>query len=124
MIGMIYLPHRPFLPMVPHAMPWRCNLNANRDSARRLDWTWPICSEIFPFIGYIEPRQPAHQKSGSSGSFRVAAPQSAAQAVCALGLANNATSGLRRDRKSVVYGKSVSVSVDSGGGGNIKKKKK
>src|SRR3546814_8080630 len=100
MIGMIYLPHRPFLPMVPHAMPWRCNLNANRDSARRLDWTWPICSEIFPFIGYIEPRQPAPQKSGSSGSFRVAAPQSAAQAVCAMGLANNATSGLMRSEEN------------------------
>src|SRR3546814_16592366 len=94
MIGMIYLPHRPFLPMVPHAMPWRCNLNANRDSARRLEWTWPICSEIFPFIGYLEPRQPAHQTSGSRGSVEVAAPQSAAQAVCTMGVANNATSGL------------------------------
>src|SRR3546814_4645288 len=94
MVGIIYRPPRPVLPMVPHAMPWRCNLNANGDSARRLDWTWPICSEMFPFIGYIDPRQPAHQKIGSSGSFRVAAPQSAEQAVCAMGLANNATSGL------------------------------
>src|SRR3546814_7057172 len=53
------------------------------------DWSSDVCSSDL-----IEPRQPAHQKSGSSGSFRVAAPQSAAQAVCAMGLANNATSGL------------------------------
>src|SRR3546814_8319738 len=37
---------------------------------------------------------------------------------------NGATRGTRTDRKSVVEGKSVSVSVDLGGSRSIKKKKK
>src|SRR3546814_7501373 len=67
MIGIRYFLHRPLVPIVPQASAWRCILYAKRERASRDDCTWPIDAGILPLSGYIEPWQPAHQKSWSSG---------------------------------------------------------
>ena len=81
-------------PIVPQASPSRCILKAKRESARRDAWTWPTCEATLPFIGYIGPWQPAHQKVASSGRRAVAAMQSPAHAACATGLEKTTASGL------------------------------
>ncbi len=53
-----------------------------------------MLAETLPFIGYIDPWQPAHQNISSIGSFAVEATQSAAQAASASGLAKSTASGL------------------------------
>src|SRR5436305_167195 len=93
-IGIGYLLQRPGAPIVPQASPSRCILKAKRESARRDAWTWPTCEATLPFIGYIGPWQPAHQKVASSGRRAVAAMQSPAHAACATGLEKTTASGL------------------------------
>src|SRR3546814_19958790 len=125
MFGIGYFLHGPLVPSVPQASAWRCMLYAKRERASRDDCTWPIDAGILPLSGYLEPWQPAHQKSWSSGRLAVAATQSPAQAALALGFAKTAASGLMRaasasscqrgDGKSVVPGKSGSVRMDLGG---------
>src|SRR3546814_8279851 len=99
MIGIRYFLHRPLVPIVPQASAWRCILYAKRERASRDDCTWPIDAGILPLSGYIEPWQPAHQKSWSSGRLAVAATQSPAPAALAIGFAKTTASGLMRSEE-------------------------
>src|SRR3546814_12674425 len=91
------------------------------------DWSSDVCSsDLSSDIALIRAGEPLIRSQGLVAGYQVRVPMVDVNAIGAGGgsMAWIDGAGGLRDRKSVVWGKSVSVRVDLGGRRIIKKKKK
>ena len=103
MTGIGYMPHMAGSPVLPQDMSSRCASAMNFAPTEALDCTrYDFRTGVYPESGYIVPKEPAHQKSGSSGKPKLADMASAMQAIIRGG-----------EAKSTVSGKAISPSSSS-----------